>query len=358
MSLLEVWFEMQGAADIGIGSQFGIPFKGWPYTRMLKHLLEYPESTAADLAGRVVQEFADFNDSNKDKPVVTLSACSLDLAEELAATIKPLAEALTNASASARGRAKIFDARNESPIFDEDGFVDVGIFCRLLQANFPDTKISEYCEKVLEAAGRYVLSHSFAPKDTTKKISLSTGVSLWFPPWIQYPDIEILEKEESEEYFHKRYSKTRFARLTGWELFLKAILVNTRFKSDEDMQEEEKMPDSKDDPNGSGEEGRQTPTSGRQTPTSGRQTPTSGRQTPTAGKDCPASRMEPGGSVFLGGSSREAGVVVRATVESFGPVGETELHVTVKWPAGCNSSPAVQQVKKSIPPPGGAENVD
>ena len=38
--------------------------------------------------------------------------------------------------------------------------------------------------------------------------------------------------------------------------------------------------------------------------------------------------------MFGYGSSREAGVIVRATVEAFGPVGDTELTVHVKWPAG------------------------
>ena len=33
------------------------------------------------------------------------------------------------------------------------------------------------------------------------------------------------------------------------------------------------------------------------------------------------------------GSSGHAGIVVRATVESFGVAGDTELNITVKWPA-------------------------
>jgi hypothetical protein len=69
----------------------------------------------------------------------------------------------------------------------------------------------------------------------------------------------------------------------------------------------------------------------------------------------PASAGE--GRVFLGGSSRESGVVVRATVESYGPVGETELQVNIKWPAGCNSAPIVEPVKRTLKPPGGCANV-
>jgi hypothetical protein len=45
----------------------------------------------------------------------------------------------------------------------------------------------------------------------------------------------------------------------------------------------------------------------------------------------------PGGgnaqSLFSTVSSGAAGIVLRATVESFGPAGDAELHLTVKWPA-------------------------
>ena len=80
------------------------------------------------------------------------------------------------------------------------------------------------------------------------------------------------------------------------------------------------------------------------------------------GKASPFGNMErspeaDGARVFLNGSSRAAGVVVRATVESFGPVGETELNVTVKWPAGGNSSPVVEPVRRAVRPPGAAPNV-
>jgi len=109
-------------------------------------------------------------------------------------------------------------------------------------------------------------------------------------------------------------------------------------------------------------EGRQPPFEGRQPPFEGRQPPFEGRQPPFEGRQPPFEGKQSGGGagggrVFLGGSSRETGVVVRATVESFGLVGETELNVSVKWPAGCNSSPIVEPVKRTAKPPGGSANV-
>jgi len=181
------------------------------------------------VAKLVVEQFATYNDQKPKKPVVTLSACDLGASDEIAEPIRKLAEELAEKSRSAASRAKIFDARNESPIFYEDGFIDVGQFCQQLQVRFHGEQIEEYAGAVWAALPKYVLTNSYAPIGTTKKISESTGVSLWFPPWIQYPDIEILEKQESKAYFHDHYSGTEFARRTKWYECLKTIYQNALY---------------------------------------------------------------------------------------------------------------------------------
>jgi hypothetical protein len=62
-----------------------------------------------------------------------------------------------------------------------------------------------------------------------------------------------------------------------------------------------------------------------------------------------------GKGVFGDGSSRETGVVVRATVESFGPMGDTELTVTMKWPAGINGVQRIETPEESSPGPDDGE---
>jgi len=354
MSLLEVWFEMAGKADVGIGSQFGVPFNAWPYNKILKQLLAHPEWKPSELAQLVVEDFSGFNNLKESKPVVTLSACNLGLAEEVAAPIKALAEALAKESVSASSRAKIFDARNRSPIFDEDGFVDVQSFCRLLQASFSGGEIDILCEAVCTALRKYVIAHSFAPRPTTKKISSSTGVSFWFPPWIQFPDIDTLEQAKSEAYFARGYSDTEFAKKTRWDSFLRTMMINTRLNAQDDLKDEEvNVPEdfvTGSEVVGAEQLGKIEP-KGRIEPR-GRTEP---RGKPELADRPPEERG--GGRVFLAGPAREAGVVVRATVEAFGPVGDTELQVTVKWPAGNPSSPCVEPVKESRRPPGVSANV-
>src|SRR5262249_46336402 len=62
MGLLEVWFEMKDGPEIGIGSQYGIPFKGWPYAAMLESLIAKPEMAPSELATRLIKQFATLND--------------------------------------------------------------------------------------------------------------------------------------------------------------------------------------------------------------------------------------------------------------------------------------------------------
>lgn len=58
-------------------------------------------------------------------------------------------------------------------------------------------------------------------------------------------------------------------------------------------------------------------------------TPNTGKNEPRTGES-----SSPEENVLIAtSSSRAAGVVLRATVETFGPAGDAELHLTVKWPA-------------------------
>jgi hypothetical protein len=63
--------------------------------------------------------------------------------------------------------------------------------------------------------------------------------------------------------------------------------------------------------------------------TEGHQPPGTGKQEPSTGKHPREKERLLVGTMTSGA----AGVVLRATVETFGPAGEAELHFSVKWPA-------------------------
>ena len=74
------------------------------------------------------------------------------------------------------------------------------------------------------AIGDFILDKTFSPKPLpgkpAKKISQSTGVSVWFPQWIQSADAASIEKNLGEKYLKRGYGNTSFAVETGWDEFL------------------------------------------------------------------------------------------------------------------------------------------
>ena len=172
------------------------------------------------------------------------------------------------------------------------------------------TEVHQAADGVLKMLPGYVSRKGFAPLQPKKMISLSTGVSVWFPGWIQYPDMKMLEKSESQAYLKQGYGMLKFAQATRWDLFLTTMLHCERGTNDK-----EKRMSADHEDKGRG--------------------PMKGH-VPPKGRECVKGHVPPKGKerIFVGSSSREAGVVIRASVEAFGPVGDTNLTVTVNWPAG------------------------
>jgi hypothetical protein len=115
MAMAEVWCEMTGGAQIGIGSQASLPYKSWPYDLFLAQLLAKPQSAPNEVAQMLVNSFVEFYNTQAKDSYVTLSACNLELCGDLESAVKPLAEALTAASGDVQSRAGIFSARNSCP---------------------------------------------------------------------------------------------------------------------------------------------------------------------------------------------------------------------------------------------------
>jgi hypothetical protein len=55
-------------------------------------------------------------------------------------------------------------------------------------------------------------------------VSLSGGVSIWFPPWIEDSTIKEDQKAQSEAYLRTGYGQTKFAAGTKWDEFLKTMV--------------------------------------------------------------------------------------------------------------------------------------
>lgn len=221
MAMAEVWCELSGGAQIGIGSQASLPYTSWPYDLFLPRLLARPESDPQTVAGMLVDSFADFY--RHGRHCVTLSACSLEQVESFKQAVKPLAHALTALAKDENARKGIFSARNSSPVYDPDGFIDLDCFCGFLQEDVPDLNLFAACRRVREEVRKFVLGSAYGPDDPTRMVSLSRGVSIWFPPWIEDPEVREEQKAQSEAYLRSGYGQTQFGACTQWGEFLQAM---------------------------------------------------------------------------------------------------------------------------------------
>jgi hypothetical protein len=216
-----VWCELAGGARIGIGSQASVPYTSWPYDLFLTRLLARPHSDPRSVAGMLVDSFADYYRNRND--YVTLSACDLHQLDNLKKAMEPLAKMLTAAAADPEARNGIFSARNASPCYDPDGFIDLDCFCGFLQEDLPADGVLNACRQVREEIRKFILTSAYGPQDPSRMVSLSRGVSIWFPPWIEDPSIREEQKAQSEGYLRQGYGRTRFAQGTKWDQFLKAM---------------------------------------------------------------------------------------------------------------------------------------
>jgi len=219
MALAEVWFELHGCADFGIASEAQEPDGSFPYDRILTRLLLDPGAEPEAVAKMVVDAYVESYAHLKDE-YVTLSAVDLREIKHLAPAIRHLARKLRRATADPDARAVIFQARNDCPIFDPDGFIDLGRFCEILEITLPDSEVSEACCEVRRQLESFVAYARYSPLDPTLRISQTTGLSVWFPPWLENPLVKILEKQSSISYLLLGYPETQFAQCTDWDEFL------------------------------------------------------------------------------------------------------------------------------------------
>jgi len=260
MALAEVWFEMYGCADIGIASEAQEPDASFPYDRFLARLILETDAAAkrkkaveSEVVAKMMIDAYVESYAHSKCDFVTLSALNLkgsgcdplprkcdssppecdpkksridpakSALENLRACVCHLVHALKHAAEDCDKREILYQARNDCPIFDSDGFIDLGRFCEILQVTMPYSTVSCECAEVRRALDAFVLYARYSPLDPTLRISQSTGLSVWFPPWLESPSAKLPEKWASVLFLGVGYPLTSFACSTHWDEFLESL---------------------------------------------------------------------------------------------------------------------------------------
>jgi hypothetical protein len=223
MAMAEVWLEMLQGASVTVGSEYEIPYNSWPYDAILRRLHARPEMSPPELGAAVVDAFHHFYSTPGNERTVTLSACDLARAPELVAAVRRFVECLIPEADNAASRHGIFHARNRTLQFDPHGFIDLRNFCQLVGSFLGKRSVKSVCNEVMRAIDAFVIASRFAPSPQSK-LALATGLSVYFPKWIENPDFRSSTERDGRKELRGHYARQVFARRTGWHRLLLALM--------------------------------------------------------------------------------------------------------------------------------------
>jgi hypothetical protein len=220
MAMVEVLSELQDYAEFSVAAESMLPYRSWLTQQVLEQFLHAGNISPQDFAKAGVNMFIDSYMPSQD-PYLALSVCNLARCQRLEEDMKELTGILIEAIDEPENREAIDRAWLRDVSFLADGLIDLGRFCEYLQQGMREVPgLYSAAGKVREAVKKVVPYNRYAPDDKNLKISLATGLTVWFPPWIRFPAVRYPQIELSKNYLTNGYPQTRFAQATSWDRFL------------------------------------------------------------------------------------------------------------------------------------------
>ncbi len=213
MAMVEGARELAAHADYFVGSQEVEPMNGWPYALILQGLNVTPGMAPADLADRVVRDYAKaYNAATRPDETVTQSAIRLAATSETESLTRVLVDAVLARGQEAVLRSKANEARTATVKFQDRNYRDLGDFARILADKASWEGYSEvataaqalYAHLYARAAQAPVLQVAFRPA-----YAGATGMSVYLPP-AEKP----LSQRQKEL---ATYRQLAFPQATGWD---------------------------------------------------------------------------------------------------------------------------------------------
>jgi hypothetical protein len=210
MAQLEVAFELEGLADVMVGSEASEPGDGWPYEAVLSHFAN-PNLSAKDVAKGIVRAFDDYYRSRQEE-LATQSAFDLayvgDLVRALNAFLARVEgslslawPALTRAMFYSESYGDLKDLRRGPKALLS---VDLGDTVQNLVGVQPALRASAEYQALQNVVQKFVLDRKNSPR-----FRKSQGVSMYAP--------------FRQDLFNAEYLSTRFAQSARWHQTLRQL---------------------------------------------------------------------------------------------------------------------------------------
>ena len=210
MSMLEVSYQIKGAADFTVGSQEEEPNNGWSYDRLLSALASKPSMAPAEVARTAVSSYLASYGKNDG---VTFAATDLAQIDPVAAAVNQLGAALACVLSDAATQAALASvrARVQEYTAPYDDYVDLVDLCDGLSAALGRADVTTACTAIKAAIGKMVLASG--AKGTN--VARSHGCSIYFP----------------KKQVCKLYASLDFARKSAWAKFIQAYCAGLKTRA-------------------------------------------------------------------------------------------------------------------------------
>ena len=176
MSMVEVAYQIRGAAEYTVGSEETEPGDGWPYDRILKVLAAKPGMMPEELSRAIVTEYLA---SYRAGDNVTQSAVRLASLTPLAGAVDGLSKALKSALASETLRTALLTVRAQVQEYSRpyDDYCDLLDLCARLEKSMPDERVRTACAGVRQVAQGAIVATGYKGS----AVDSSQGISIYFP---------------------------------------------------------------------------------------------------------------------------------------------------------------------------------
>jgi hypothetical protein len=180
MSNLEVAYQVRPYVKYLVASEESEPNDGWPYERVLQHLVNNPDLPTAQAAEHVVRDYIQSYLDRGYKKAITQTALDLERMDDLIAPLDGLAVALT-AMDRPQMRKSLWDALYTTTSFWGGTLMDIPHMCKELEKQPVSEAVRQACAQVRAAlaqgSGRFVIAEGH----NGKTIANCGGVSIYLP---------------------------------------------------------------------------------------------------------------------------------------------------------------------------------
>lgn len=197
MSNLEVAYQVRPYVKYLVASEESEPNDGWPYERVLRHLVDDPDLPTAQVAEHIVHDYIQSYIDRGYTDAVTQTALDLARFDEVTGPLDSLADALT-AEDRDQMRFNLWNAMFRTTRFWGDTLVDIPQFCQELEKQPVSPAVRQACQEIRAVLAQGTDRYIVAERHNGKKVERCGGITIYLPALKGmsrfYPELEFARR--------------------------------------------------------------------------------------------------------------------------------------------------------------------